>query len=72
VLFVGKNGQSGQVKISCVVFMVFDPHTRTGSDIAAQDSVVVRSSSPDLEQYDGNRHIRNVMVSFPTSLGPKP
>ncbi len=24
------------------------------------------------EQYDGNQHKRNVMVCFPTSLGPKP
>ena len=35
---------------------LFDPHTRTGSDTAERE--LPRSSSPDPEQYDGNRHIR--------------
>ena len=32
--------------------------------------VLSLSSSLDPEQYDGNRHTRNAMVCFPTSLGP--
>ena len=43
------------------LYMAFDPHTRTGSD---NGNVIAlsRSSGSDPEQYDGNRHKRNVMV----------